>query len=357
LRVHAGDRSNEVVRNFTPRAHSVRFVAIVWALAGMGAGCGAAVASPTGADATFTIVVLPDTQYYAGKYPDILDAQVAWIAEQRESAHIALVAHEGDIVDEDEPMQWQRAASSLHQLDGVVPLLLSAGNHDYRRTGTHIDRRTSLDDYFSQPAPGGGVVAQGTFEPGRLENSFVLLSTGAGPWLVVSLEFGPRDAALAWASDLLDRHASVPAIVVTHAYLDADGTRFDHVSRQDQPWNPHRYFLDQGPGAVNDGEEIWHKLISSHDNVRFVLCGHALDDGTGRLISRRPDGSTVHEILANFQTGALGGGGYLRIMRFSPGRRTVAVETYSPYLHQFKRDPDNQFELLYDNNSDGKDER
>jgi len=200
------------------------------------------------------------------------------------------------------------------------------------------------------------VAGEGTLEPGRLENSFVLLATDAGPWLVVSLEFGPRDAALAWAGELLDRHDAVPAIILTHAYLDADGTRFDHVSRHDQPWNPHRYFVDQSPGAVNDGEEMWRKLVSRHDNVRFVLCGHALDDGTGRLASRRADGSTVHEILANFQTGALGGGGYLRIMRFSPARRTVAVETYSPYLNQFKRDPDNQFELRYDN-PHGKDER
>jgi hypothetical protein len=336
-----------VVWNYTPRTHAVCFVAAVCGLAAAASGCAAAVAGPADPGGAFTIVVLPDTQYYARTYPDILDAQVAWIAAQRERAGIALVAHEGDIVDDDVPAQWQRAASSLHRLDGLVPLLLSAGNHDYRRAGTHIDRRTSLDGYFWPQAPSGAVVGQGTFEPERLENSFVLLSTASGPWLVVSLEFGPRDAVLDWAGELLARHAQVPAIVVTHAYLDADGTRYDHVSRHDQLWNPHRYFADDRPGAVNDGEEMWRKLIARHDNVRFVLCGHALDDGTGRLTSRRADGSTVHEILANFQTGALGGAGYLRIMRFSPRQQTVAVQTYSPYLDQFKRDPDNQFDLTY----------
>jgi len=100
-------------------------------------------------------------------------------------------------------------------------------------------------------------------------------------------------------------------------------------------------------GGVNDGQEIWQKLVSRHDNLRFVLCGHALDDGTGRLTSRRPDGSSVQEILANFQTAALGGGGFLRIMRFSPAQRTVAVQTYSPYLDRWKRDPDNQFTVRY----------
>jgi hypothetical protein len=328
----------------------------VCALAALASGCGVAVAGGNDADSSFTIVVLPDTQYYAGKYPEILDAQVGWIAAQRERARIALVAHEGDIVDEDEPVQWQRAAGSLHRLDGQVPVLLSAGNHDYRRTGMHIDRRTSLDAYFWPQAPDGTIIGEGTYQPGRLENSFIRLAAGGETWLVLSLEFGPRDAVLDWAGELLARYASTPAIVVTHAYLDADATRFDHVSRHDQLWNPHRYFADDRPGAVNDGEEIWRKLIARHANVQFVLCGHALDDGTGRLISRRADGSTVHEILANFQTGALGGGGYLRIMRFSPRQRAVAVETYSPYLNQFKRDPENQFELQYDN-PHGKDER
>jgi len=346
------------VRNFTPHTHAVCFVATLCALVALASGCAAAVAGPNEDDSSFTIVVLPDTQYYARKYPEILDAQVSWIAAQRDRAHIALVAHEGDIVDDEgEAAQWQRAAASLHRLDGLVPLLLSAGNHDYRRTGTHIDRRTSLDAYFQLQPSGGAVVGEGTYEPGRLENSFVRLSIDGESWLVLSLEFGPRDAVLDWAGDLLERYADLPAIVVTHAYLDADATRFDHVSRSDQLWNPHRYFADERPGAVNDGEEIWRKLIARHANVQFVLCGHALDDGIGRLVSRRADGSTVREVLANFQTGALGGGGYLRIMRFTPRRRTVAVETYSPYLNLFKRDPENQFELTYDDNLHGKDRR
>jgi hypothetical protein len=146
---------------------------------------------------------------------------------------------------------------------------------------------------------------------------------------------------------VLKRHANLPAIVLTHAYLDADGTRYDHASRGDQPWNPHRYFADDQAGAVNDGEELWRKLISRHDNVRFVLCGHALDDGTGRLTSRRADGSAVQQIVANFQTGPLGGAGYLRLMRFSPRDRTVDVQTYSPYLDRYKRDPENEFDLAY----------
>jgi hypothetical protein len=308
-------------------------------------GCRSAVAGTE--TAGFTVVVLPDTQYYARNYPGILDAQVKWIRDQRARGGVALVAHEGDIVDADDPTQWERAASSLHGLDGVVPVLLSAGNHDYRRVGLQIDRQTSINDYFWPTDVRGAVSASGTYQPGHLENSYVVLSVPGGDWLWLSLEFGPRDAVLAWADDLLNRYAGLRAVVLTHAYLDADGSRYDHVSRHDQLWNPHRYFADDGGGTVNDGEEIWRKLVSRHDNVRFVLCGHALDDGTGRLTSLRADGTPVNQVLANFQTGALGGAGYLRIMRFVPATRTVSVRTYSPYLDHFKRDPDDEFQLTY----------
>ena len=260
-----------------------------------------------------------------------------------------LVAHEGDIIDDDtDETQWRRAAASLHGLDDVVPYLLSVGNHDYRRTGRYIDRTTSIDAYFWPLPAGGGVAAAGAFQPGHIENSYMVVQTPGGPWLVLSVEFGPRDAVLAWANGILETYPSTPAVLLTHAYLDADGSRYDHVGRRDQPWNPHRYFAPDGSGGVNDGEEMWRKLVSRHSNLMFVICGHALDDGTGLLTSRRPDGSQVHQILANFQTGLLGGAGYLRIMRFSPKDRSVAIQTYSPYLDRFKRDPDNEFELTYD---------
>jgi hypothetical protein len=187
----------------------------------------------------------------------------------------------------------------------------------------------------------------GEFEPGHLENTFAVVETPAGQLLVLSLEFGPRDAVLEWADAIAKRFATLPAIVVTHAYLAADDSRLDHVDRPDQLWNPHRYMDNSIIGAVNDGEEIWRKLISRNDNILFVLCGHDLGDGVGRLTSVRPDGSTVHQLLANYQMQPLGGGGYLRILHFSPTTRSVRVRTYSPYWDAFKDDPDNDFTLDY----------
>jgi len=295
----------------------------------------------------FTVVALPDTQYYAAAHPDIFDAQTRWIADHQADHHIAAVVHEGDIVDADEPWQWARAFESLHQLDDVVPYLLSTGNHDYTRTGnSSIGRATRIGDYFPEPAVARGSRAQGMFERGHVENSFQLIDAPGGAWLILTLEFGPRDAVIAWADGILRQHTATPAIIVTHAYLRSDDTRYDH----DTPaldWNPHRYVDASAPGGVNDGQEIWRKLIAPSSNVRFVLCGHDLGDGVGRLTSVRADGSRVHQILANYQMGALGGGGYLRLMRFVPGRRHVEVRTYSPYLDRFKTDGSNAFDLEY----------
>jgi len=304
-------------------------------------------ASHSGEGAAFTIVSLPDTQYYAAQHPEILASQAEWIVREQARRGVALVVHEGDIVDSDDTNQWRRASTTLHELDGVVPYVLSPGNHDYARSGDHITRETRLDDFFASDGLAGASCLEPTFEPGRIENSCRIVETPGGPWLVLSLEFGPRDAVLEWADAMARWYADLPAIVVTHAYLASDDTRYDHAARRDQLWNPHRYAGADAAVQINDGEEIWRKLIVKNDNILFVLCGHDLGDGIGRLTSVRPDGTRVHQLLANYQMGPLGGGGYLRLMQFSPAARRVRIRTYSPYFDRFKTDPDNDFTLDY----------
>ena len=130
----------------------------------------------------FTLVALPDTQYYAAAHPEIFDAQTRWIAAHEADHHIAAVVHEGDIVDTDEPWQWGRAWASLHQLDDVVPYLLSTGNHDYARTSSNsIGRATRIGDYFPELAVARGSRAEGMFERGHVENSFQIITRPAAP--------------------------------------------------------------------------------------------------------------------------------------------------------------------------------
>ena len=44
---------------------------------------------------TARIVLLPDTQTYAEKYPEVLDSQINWIL--REGKHIVCVLQQGDL--------------------------------------------------------------------------------------------------------------------------------------------------------------------------------------------------------------------------------------------------------------------
>ena len=160
-----------------------------------------------------TVVVLPDTQYYASSFPFIFAAQTRWIVEQQSERNIALAIHLGDIVDaSNDQAQWTVANSSMRVMDGLVPYVLVPGNH-----GTDANRVGPIDDYF---APATMPWITGTMTAGRIENSYSLVNIGPRQWLVLGLEFGPRDAVLAWADRVLKAHPAIPAIIVTHAYLD-----------------------------------------------------------------------------------------------------------------------------------------
>jgi hypothetical protein len=313
----------------------------------------------------YSIVVLPDTQFYASRWPDIFAAQTQWIIENRQTEGIAFVLHTGDIVDVDDPIQWDRASQSLHVLDGQVPYVITAGNHDYK---TFADRMGMGSIYFPVSGFAASSWFRGTFEPEHIENSYSVFNIGAEQWLVIALEFGPRDEALAWADAILKQHSDAPAIVITHAYLAHDGQRYDHTNPASPRFNPHDYAMAGQPASsINDGEEMWRKLIAPNSNVKLVFSGHDvsgvnLPPGTAALLtSTRPDGTRVHQVLANYQTclgppcetfsdgtttqTVHGGDGYLRLLRFSPTDHTISVRTYSPYVDRSLSDPANQFVL------------
>jgi hypothetical protein len=297
--------------------------------------------SPAGVP--WTLIALPDTQYYSSSYPQIFDAQTQWIVDNKTERNILYVVHEGDIVDNDVDNQWTNASHSLHLLDRNVPYVLAMGNHDYPGAGGAFSRDTTLfDTYFSLTSLDWQPTFKGTYEPGTASNSFHLFEANGQTWLVVSLEFGPRDAVLAWADRVLKANPSANAIVLTHAYLYSDGTRFDHLTRTDQAFNPHTYGVEALAGGVNDGEEIWQKLIVNNPNVRFVLCGHV--HAESHLTSTRDAGPPVHQILADYQDDGQGGDGYLRIMTFQPNG-AINVSSYSPYLKQYRTDAENLFTL------------
>jgi len=297
---------------------------------------------------TYTVVVLPDTQYYASTYPDVFTSQTSWIVEQKAALNIAAVLHVGDIVDDpNSAAQWTIANSAMRQLDHLVPYVVVPGNHD-----TDGSRNGLIDSYFG-PASMPWITS--TMNPGQIENNFALIDIGPQQWLVLGLEFGPRDTVITWANAVLKAYPDRPAIIVTHAYLYSDGNRYDiAVSGSDTTQPNYQYWIPQYYGytasqGINDGEMIWQKLIVPNPNVRMVFSGHVT--GWARSSSTRPDGSVVHQMLSDYQwyrtdqPDYYGGGGYLRVVKFNYGQRTIQVQSYSPYLDKYLTDDANQFSL------------
>lgn len=286
----------------------------------------------------FTIAVFPDTQIYAKSYPEIFRAQGAWLARSAPREGIAFVAHVGDVVDDNSDEQWEVASSAFEPLDGVVAYGIAPGNHDYGRRGSASDRSSGLSTFFPPERLGRSLLE--TFEPGRSESTAHLFETPEGPWLALGLEFAPRLAVVAWAHAVLDAHPGVPAFVFTHAHLYFDATRYSS-ERADQKWAPRCYGLCAPDG--HDGEALYRALLAPRSEIRMVFSGHVLSEGGARLSTRRPDGTWLHEMLSNYQTGPYGGDGNLRLVRVS--RERFEVHTYSPWRGRALRGSMHRFDL------------
>jgi len=292
------------------------------------------------------IVLLPDTQYYAEKYPEVLDSQLHWIS--RNAASIDMVIQQGDLTQNNNEKEWTVVQDAFFKLNGKLPYILAVGNHDMGSgPGKFADTRNTqlFNHYFpitqlrKLPAFGG------VFEEGKMDNAYYLLETGKIKWLVLSLEFGPRNAVLDWAGNIVDRNSDRVTIINTHSYMYSDSTR----QGPNDSWRPQAYGVgkDTGSNSVNDGEQIWNKLVRRHPNIRFVFSGHILNSGVGTLISVNDHGYYVYQMLANFQsevTGSVrGGNGFLRVLDIDTRRKSLTVSTYSPFVNQYKESPAHRF--------------
>lgn len=288
----------------------------------------------------WTLIALPDTQGYVSTYTEILRAQTRWIAEEAEARSIAFVVHEGDLTDHHTRAEWDVVRESFALFSERVPFAVVPGNHDYDPARA---RSSLLSTYFPPFELRQAETLGGLYDDASSENSYHRFSAGGEAWLVVALEFGPRDEVIAWANEIIAAHPEHRVIVLTHAYLYIDSTRYDWQQKgASQSWSPHSYSRERF-GVVNDGEELWQKLVSKHANIELVLCGHAAGPGIGRVSSRGAGAGLVHQVLANFQDGPRGGEGYLREMKIFRDR--IEVSTYSPYLDRYLTTPEHSFTL------------
>jgi len=297
----------------------------------------------------FLVVVLPDTQIYARSFPESFDAQIDWIVEHAEQYNIVFVSHVGDIVHNAEvEAEWLVAREAFERLDQIdMPHGFAVGGHDtssgandysqpvdnscspFENTdcdSTHFIQYFGSEKYSSKQWYGGASPS------GR--SSYQRVQVGDLTLLFLHLLQDTPQQEVDWAHAVLEASSGALAHITTHRYL------FDYRMTSTLP-SPFNTLLAGRFGAVtyllggqsllfNDGlsaDALFADLISVHPNIWGVHCGHV--DGEFHQQATNSAGLPVHEILVDFQEMEDGGGGWLRLLKFSPDSDQIEALTYS----------------------------
>jgi len=198
-------------------------------------GC-AASAFAQAPDDSFSIVVLPDPQNYSQYYPSIFKQQTQWIVDHRADLNIQFVVGVGDMVNHpDSDPEWANADQAVQVLDAAgIPYAMAIGNHDYDGVYPTARKASAFNQWFGAARYAANPSYKANLN-GSNENFYELLTVGATEYLVLVLEYYPRDAVLDWASQVIADHPSDPVIVVTHSFMYIDNTRVDECDTNDTP--------------------------------------------------------------------------------------------------------------------------
>lgn len=295
----------------------------------------------------FTIVVLPDTQYYTEEQNDWRKhffAQTKWIVDNRKAYNIVGVIHNGDITDtgQKNESEWKVADQAMGALEDPttttladgIPYAVTIGNHDNKDlSGTSVTGNTGyFNKYFGINRFSGRGYYGGHYGSKKNDENYVTFTAGGLDFLVVNLQYidddtAYRRAVLDWARGVFDGHPDAFGVLNSHGILKGGAV-----------WLP-------------QGQAIYDRLADA-PNVHLMTCGHVSDE---ERRTDTKDGHTIVTMLADYQflgkdsdpnndvPSYEGGSGYLRIWEFSPKNGELTVRTYSPSLKKWQTDPASEF--------------
>jgi hypothetical protein len=306
---------------------------------------------PANGSQKFTIIILPDTQYYTeepqgthyGANAAMFKSQTAWIANNRQSMNIVYVGQLGDCVQNgDNPpgandsIEWQRADTAISAIESQaltglpdgIPYGLSVGNHDQSPGGGGNTAATNRYNQYFGISRFNGRNYYGGHHGSNNDNHYELFSASGVDFLAISMEYdtSPETDVLDWAANLVQTYSSRKVIVMTHFGINETGS--------------------PKPAFGAQGQAIYDRL-KGFPNFMLFVCGHIHQtDGEARRLDIF-NGNTVHTVLSDYQERTGGGNGLLRIMEFDPAQNKISVKTYSPYTNTYETDADSQFELSF----------
>ncbi|MBR3680706.1 MAG: hypothetical protein IKL79_01725 [Clostridia bacterium] len=297
-------------------------------------------AAPT--DYAYSLAIVGDTQSIVKKDltngTNYMASIYSWLADNADEKNIQYVLGVGDITEYTENFdssfdgsweyadEWTHAKAAITLLDNKIPYSLCRG-------GGH-DTVAKFNEYFGSHEYFTGNV-DGTYAAGNYTSAYYTFEVGTVGYLILTLDWNPSDAILAWAEDIVKANPDRRIILTTHAYLDADGTL--HGSSDSHTSVP----------ETNNGVDIYEKLVSRYDNIQLVLSGH---NPSANLVYRqdaRESGSVVTSLLVDPQTFDSQNNaetGMVCMLYFSEDGEQMTAEWYSTVRDQYYR-RSNQFSL------------
>ncbi len=289
----------------------------------------------TGNDYDYSFAVFPDIQamtHYNNK--NIINQQ-KWVAENAAKLNMKFAMFVGDIADtypgykgwtgvDQSNREYSVARLAISQLDDVIPYTILVGNHDYddcakvTRDTTFFNRYFPYEKYSAYPYFGGA------FEKGLMDNYWITVNACGVEYLIMCLEFGPRYTVLNWADRIISEHPDARVIITTHSLVEVDGTFTDETNASAAS----KYISFD---SVNNGDQMWEKLIRKHKNIAFTFSGHTCTDQVIMRKDTGDNGNTVTQILVNAQ-GAMytSGMNTFLIAKVNEKTKTMDLCYYSP---------------------------
>ena len=242
------------------------------------------------------------------------------------------------MTDQNGDLEWKTIKAQYDRLDGILPYSLIRGNHDALSNGgsrffeKYYNKESS---YYNHVKTNGGF-----FKEDNAINTYLLFDVGEVKYIIVNLDFGAKDDILTWANKVLSEHSDRRAIIVTHGYLNPDG----RVLTANDYATPSAY-----QSNFNDGDDMWNKFISKHENVDMVVAGHMSTDDVICRVDVGEAGNEVYQLLMDPQStdNRLGGMGLVALMYFTEDGNHARVEYYSTTYKKYFREANNNVKLHF----------
>lgn len=245
----------------------------------------------------YTIAWISDTQNLVDHNNDAFESMMIYLKNNQQKEDIRFLIHTGDVINiYSIESQWQNARKAFDIIEDKIDHTIIAGNHDLANDNKYFIEYFGKQDNMTYD---NGLASADIVEGDKLE------------YLIISLSYDPSDEMLNWANKMIMDHPDKIVIVDTHSYLNIDGS------------------------LTSIGENIYQKLISKHDNIRLVLCGHIHGIYSGI-------NNDVISLLCDYQQDD---SAYIRLLRIDEDSKRLDVISYDPFVNKYDETNNRSFDI------------